>query len=226
MRIPVRSLIGLPILGALMLAPPLASGATPVTICLALPKAQLGQGVNSGTDVSEPVRTALTSFMAGPATQIVNLEARIPLQIAAEAEQKMCQFVLQSSVVQKKGGSGVGFLKAMAPLAGALPMVGGFGGLGGSMSGALAASAVSSVATQAAAQSMQQDYMEAMTGAQQSNIKSGDTITVEYSLNKMGDAATLKSEQFKAKAKANGEDVLSPLLEQVATAVVGLVSAT
>ena len=32
---------------------------TPATVCIALPQAQLGQGNNAPTDVSEPVRTAL-----------------------------------------------------------------------------------------------------------------------------------------------------------------------
>ena len=35
-------------------------------VCIALPKAQLGQGNNSPVDVSEPVRTMLGQYMAGP----------------------------------------------------------------------------------------------------------------------------------------------------------------
>ena len=195
-------------------APAYAEG-TPTTICIALPQAQLGQGNNSPTDVSEPVRTALGTFMAGPAVELVRLEARIPVQIEAEASQKGCAYVLRSSLTQKKGGGS--FLKKMAPLAGALPML---GGVSGSMGSMVAAQAVSSAASAAAAQSMQEEAMAAMTGAQQSNVKSGDTITVEYALNKVGDGTPIEQGKLQQKAKQDGQDLISPLLEQVATAIV------
>jgi hypothetical protein len=188
---------------------------TPATICIALPQAQLGQGNNSPTDVSEPVRTALGTFMAGPAVELVRLDARIPVQIDAEATQKGCGYVLRSAVTQKKGGGS--FLKKMAPLAGALPML---GGVSGSMGSMVAAQAVSSAASAAAAQSMQEEAMAAMTGAQQSNVKSGDTITVEYALSAAGNATPVQQGKLQQKAKQDGEDLISPLLEQVATAVV------
>ncbi|HJS21509.1 MAG TPA: hypothetical protein VJ764_02545 [Steroidobacteraceae bacterium] len=193
----------------------------PATICIALPQAQLGQGNNSPTDVSEPVRTALGTFMAGPAVQLVRLDARIPVQIDAEATQKGCGYVLRSAVTQKKGGGS--FLKKMAPLAGALPML---GGVSGSMGSMVAAQAVSQAASTAAAQSMQEEAMAAMTGAQQSNVKSGDTITVEYALTQVGNATAVQEGKLQQKAKQNGEDLISPLLEQVATAVVTKVATT
>lgn len=186
------------------------------TVCLTMPKAQLGQGNHSPTDVSEPVRGTLVTYMSGPAVQLVLLEARIPIQIDAEAAQKGCGYVLQSSVTQKKGKSAGSFFKKMAPLASALPMV---GAAGGSMQSAMAAQAVAATAQTAAAQSMQEDYMAAMTGAQQSNVKAGDVLAVEYQLAKPGDAGAAKTEKFETKAKTDGEDVLGPLLERVATAV-------
>jgi hypothetical protein len=204
-------------------APAYAEGtpAAPATICIALPQAQLGQGNNSPTDVSEPVRTALGTFMAGPAVQLVRLEARIPVQIDAEATQKGCGYVLRSSLTQKKGGGSL--LKKMAPLAGALPML---GGVSGNMGSVMAAQAVSSAASAAAAQSMQEDAMAAMTGAQQSNVKSGDTIIVEYAVTATGNATPLQQGKLQQKAKQDGEDLISPLLEQVATAVVTKVATT
>ena len=197
-----------------------ATTPAPTTICIALPQAQLGQGNNSPTDVSEPVRTTLGTFMAGPAVQLVRLDARIAVQIDAEATQKGCGYVLRSSVTQKKGGGS--FLKKMAPLAGALPML---GGVSGSMGSMVAAQAVSQAASTAAAQSMQEEAMAAMTGAQQSNVKSGDTITVEYALTQVGNATPIQEGKLQQKAKQNGEDLISPLLEQVATAVVTKVAA-
>jgi hypothetical protein len=191
----------------------------PKSLCLTLPKAQLGQGNNAQADVAEPVRTALGQYMAGPAVQLMHLDARIPVQIDAEATQKGCTYVLQTTVTQKKGKSTKGFLKGIAPLASALPML---GGATGSMGGVMAAQAVGQVAATAAAESANQDYMAAMTGAQQASVRAGDIITVDYALTRPGDPTTLKKEVFEAKATADGEDLLSPLLEQVATSVVTL----
>jgi hypothetical protein len=187
---------------------------TPPVVCIALPKAQLGQGNNSPVDVSEPVRTMLGQYMAGPSVQLLRLDARIAMQIEAEAAEKGCHYVLQTSLVQKKKASGGNMFRKLAPLASALPMLGGGSGMS-SMGGMVAAQAV----TSAAAQGAQEDYMAAMTGAQQSNVKAGDTLTVEYLLSKTGGAADPTKGSLQAKAKQDGEDVVGPLLEQVATSV-------
>jgi hypothetical protein len=201
--------------------------ATTTSVCIALPKAQLGQGNNSPTDVSEPVRTTLGSYMAGPTVTLIRLDARIPVQIKAEAEQKGCNYVLQSSVSQKKAGSAGGFLKKLAPLATMMPMMGAMGGNMGSVSamGAMAAQSMATGVAQAAAQSAQQEALAAMTGAQQSNVKRGDTITLEYTLTKLGEASEAQPETLKGKATQDGEDLLGPMLEQVATAVITKVTA-
>jgi hypothetical protein len=180
------------------------------TVCIALPKAQLGQGNNAAVDVSEPVRTTLGQYMAGPNVQLVRLDARIPIQIEAEAAEKNCGYVLQTSVVQKKKGGGM--FKKLAPFASALPML---GGAGGNMGGMVASQVASSAITAGA----QQDYAAAMSGAQQSNVKAGDTVTVEYTLAKVGAPEEVKPVALQAKAKQDGEDVIGPMLEQVATAV-------
>jgi len=189
-----------------------ATHATPV-VCIALPRAQLGQG-NNAADVSEPVRTMLGQYMAGPSVQLVRLDARIAMQIDAEALEKGCTYVLETSLVQKKKSSMGGMFRKLAPLASALPMMGGGGGMGG-MGGMVAAQAVSS----AAAQGAQQDYMAAMSGAQQSGVKAGDMVTVEYVLAKTGAPRDGKKDSFEAKATQDGDDVVGPLLEKVATAV-------
>jgi hypothetical protein len=187
-------------------------------ICLVLPKAQLGQGT-SGADVAEPVRATLTAYLGGPATELIPLTARIPIQIDAEAQEIGCEYVLYSSVTQKKGGGFGKMLSAAAPLAGMAGM-GGMGNYGAMMAG----QAVAQAATSAAAQSAQQEAMEALGGAARSNIKKGDQITLEYKLVKPGDAQAIVAQSGVAKAKENGEDLVSPLIEQAATAVLTAIS--
>ncbi len=195
-----------------------AAAAAPVTVCLTPPKAQLGQGNDTMTDVSEPVRLALGKFMAGPAIQLVSLDSHIPVQIEAEATQKACAYVLQTAVEQTRGSGAGGLLKALAPLASAaLPAI---VGAGGDMAGAIAAQAASTAISTAAMEAAAQDYMAAMQGAQQNSVKRGDTVTVTYQLTRVGVPKPVKQAAVKQRAKANGVDLLSPLLEKVAIEVV------
>ena len=197
-----------------------AAGAAKSRICLVLPKAQLGQG-SSGADVGEPVRQTLIAYLTGPATELVPLDARIPIQIEAEARQAACAYVLYTSVAQKKGGGFGKFLQAAAPIASMLPGVGGMAGNYGAM---MAGQAVATAAASAAAQSAQQEAMEELTGASHANIKKGDQVTLEYKLIKAGVAEPFAAKSTSAKAGETGEDLLSPLIEQTATEVLTAVS--
>jgi hypothetical protein len=189
-------------------------------ICLVLPKAQLGQG-SSGADVGEPVRQTMISYLNGPTTELIALTARIPIQIDAEAQQAACEYVLYTSVAQKKGGGGFGkLLAAAAPIASVIPGVGGMTGSYGAM---MAGQAVASAASAVAAQNAQQEAMDALTGASEQNIKKGDQVTLEYRLMKAGVEQPFATKSAMAKASANGEDLLSPLIEQTATEVLGAV---
>jgi len=189
-------------------------------ICLVLPKAQLGQGT-SGADVAEPVRATLTAYLGGPATELIPLTARIPIQIDAEAQVMACDYVLYSSVTQKKGGGFSKMLGAAAPIA---TMAGGMAGMGGNYGTMMGAQAVASAASTAASQSAQQEAMEALGGAARSNIKKGDQITLEYKLVKPGVVEPITAQAAVAKAKESGEDLVSPLIEQAATQVLTAIS--
>jgi hypothetical protein len=185
-----------------------------------LPKAQLGQGT-SGADVAEPVRATLTAYMGGPATELIPLTARIPIQIEAEAQELGCEYVLYSSVVQKKGGGFGKMFAAAAPLA---TMAGGMGAMGGNYGAMMAGQAVAQAASTAAAQSAQQEAMEQLGGAAKTNIKKGDQVTLEYKLMRPGEPVAVVAQSVAAKAKESGEDLVSPLIEQAATAVLTAIS--
>jgi len=198
-----------------------APAATKSRICLVLPRAQLGQG-SSGADVGEPVRQTMIAYLNGPTVEIIPLAARIPVQVEAEAQQSACEYVLYTSVVQKKGGGGFGkLLAAAAPIASV--MLPGVGGLAGNYGAIMAGQAVASAASAAAAQNAQQEAMEAINGASEQNIKKGDEVTLEYQLTKAGVTEPFATHSSSAKAKAKGEDLLSPLIEQTAIEVMGAI---
>jgi hypothetical protein len=88
----------------------------------------------------------------------------------------------------------------------------------------MAAQTMMSASMQSAQEDAMANAMAAINGAQKNNVKAGDTLTFEYKLVKPDEETPAKADKLAAKAKENGQDVLSPLIESVATAVVGTVA--
>jgi hypothetical protein len=86
------------------------------------------------------------------------------------------------------------------------------------MAHSMGAMAASQAAAQAAAMTAQQ---QAVSQLSQFNgqIKSKDDVTVAYQLFPTGQDKPAMENALKGKAKADGEDVLTPLIQQVATNV-------
>jgi hypothetical protein len=191
-------------------APP--ASAAPVRIGIVLPEAQLGQG-NSGQDVGEPVRQLIISYMSGPMLELVPLQAKISAQVNAEALQQNCTHVLFTSVEQKKAGKGMGSMLSMfGPAAAMLPGLGAMGGASSAMIAGVATQAMSA----AAMQSAQEDAIASLTQAQAGSVKARDEISLTYQFVAVAGGKPVLEETLKAKAKENGEDLLRPLVEQVA----------
>ena len=188
-----------------------------IRIGVAPPDAQVGQGNNAGADYSTPIRNAEVALMSGPAIEIAALDSHIAMQLQAEAQQKQCDYILFSSVAVKHGsGGGFGkFAKFGGMAASMTPM----GGMARGMGGAVAAQA----AGMAASQMAQQQAMNQLAGFN-GQIKSKDDVTVQYQLVATGQTSPLVQNSLKGKAKSDGEDVLTPLLQQAATDVLGAAS--
>lgn len=186
-----------------------------IRIGVAPPEAQVGQGSNAGGDYSTPIRNSMVLFMNGPAIEIAALDSHIAMQLQAEAQQKQCDYILYSSVAVKHGSSGGfgKFMKMAAPVASMVPMAGMNGGIGGAMAAQAAGAAAS-----AAAMSAQQQAMNQLAGFN-GQIKQKDDVTVAYQLFPTGQDKAVLENSLKAKAKSDGEDVLTPLIQQTASAV-------
>jgi hypothetical protein len=132
--------------------------------------------------------------------------------------------VLYTDVSQSAKSGGLKMLETRA-MAGMLPMLGG-GGMG-NMGAQMAASAVTQTVVQSQMADAQEDAMAnamaAINGAQKSNVKAGDSLTLQYKLVRAGEDQPFKEATIVGKAKAAGDDVLSPMIESVAVAVVGSV---
>lgn len=177
-----------------------------VKVGIVMPKANFtAEGVDNN-QMALGIREAVAGYFQGTEVEIVPLEARIPQALATEAKEKGVAYILNVAVAQKKGGGGFGMFKTIAPvLSSVVPMA----GVGNTVAGQVAGSVAQS----------------AINGAVQmsSNTKAKDTITLEYSLVSAEGGAVKNSNSFKAKAKSDGEDVLSPMMEKMAEAVLASV---
>jgi hypothetical protein len=195
-----------------------------IRIGVAPPEAQVGQGSNAQADYSTPIRNAMILLMNGPAVEIAALDSHVPMQLQAEAQQKQCDYILMSSVAVKhpqSGGFGK-FMKMGGTMAQMTPMGAMAHGMGGAMA-ASAASAAASAAAQAAQQQAMNQVMSQLSGFN-GQIKQKDDVTVQYQLTQTGQGAPLMQNALQGKAKADGEDVLTPLLQQTANTVLTQVS--
>jgi hypothetical protein len=191
-------------------------GAGKIRVGIAPPDAQLGQGSNAGADYSTPIRNAIVALMSGPAVEIAGLDSHIAMQVQAEAQQKQCDYILYSSVaVKHSAGSGFGkFMKMAGPVANMTPM--------GMMAHGMG-SMVAISAAQAAAQQAQQHAISQLAGFN-GQVKSKDDVTVQYQLVQVGQTAPVVRNALQGKAKSDGEDVLTPLLQETANTVLTTVS--
>jgi hypothetical protein len=81
-----------------------------VRIGIVMPKPQLGQGAQ-GPTAGEPLRVMLAEYLAGPFAEIVSIGALLPEQIEAESKVKLCDYLVDSSITQKKQTGGISMLK-------------------------------------------------------------------------------------------------------------------
>jgi hypothetical protein len=158
----------------------------------------------SGVDPMAAVRDAFTSFLTGPTLAVQPLNARLQSQVREEAKLAGCRFLLFPAVKheRKSGGGGIfGKVASGAVQQGAWAVTGSTGSTVGRVVAGAAAGAASSAVY---------DY------ASSSRIK--DELTLSYRL-ESGAGAVLVAKSEKRKAKSDGEDLLTPLVERAAEAI-------
>jgi outer membrane lipoprotein SlyB len=156
----------------------------------------VGDGMNA-SELAAAIQNSLPAYLKGTKVEIIGLEAKLASAIDAEAKEKQCDYVLYATVSHKKGGGGFGgFGKVLGNVVGQT----GIGQTG---------TRVGNVAGQVATQSI--------TTAT-ANIKEKDEVTLEIKL--QNGSTIVLTKQFKQKAKSAGEDIISPLVEQAANAIV------
>jgi hypothetical protein len=175
------------------------------TRCIALPLPTLRGADGSSADLANGVRELASSFLKGPSLKTIALEARLRDQALEEAREQGCATLLTITLNRKKAGRG-GIGRVLGDAAGAAAWHMPYGG-STAKSTAIRSAAIAGTAA-------------ASTIATNTHAK--DEMQIEYRLaSAHGDV--LKEGKDQAKASADGEDLVTPLVERMAGAVAAAV---
>ena len=162
----------------------------------------VGDGI-SAADLSAAIRNSLAQYLKMPNVEVVTLESKLSSAIASEAAEKECDFIVNATASHKKGGGGFGmFGKALGSSIGAV----GIGHTG---------STVGNIVGQVATQTI-------VAATVSSNVKAKDQITLDLRLDRVNGQSALAT-SYKAKAKSDGDDIISQVVEQAAEAIAGTI---
>ena len=175
-----------------------------IRIGLVMPKVQVHTGDAART--AEAVRNDFAKHLNAPNIEVVTLAARVPSAAMDEARQSQCDYVLNVSMNLKKGGGGSMFGRAIGNVAGAA--AGHIPGGGTAATGAARSAAITGVYT---------------TAVVVSSIKAKDELSLEYKLDAVENAKTVLTNTARAKAKSDGDDILTPQIEAAAQAILNAV---
>ena len=155
-------------------------------------------------DASAATRDLLISFLAGPLAEVVPIESRVQIQVVAESKLKDCDYVIYSAISRRQITSGVSkAIGAASPVIGLLPAAGALTGTGQQLTSTMSqADRVLKAATDMSGQ-----------------IKAKDEVSFEYKLVVAGSTTPIAQKLLKAKADADGDQVISPLLADAANSI-------
>ncbi len=163
----------------------------------------VGDGITAA-DLASAIQNSLGDHLKGTKVEVVSLEAKLASAQADEAKQKECDYIVLATATHKKGGGGFGFGKMLAQTVGQTG-IGHTGSTAGNIAGQVATSAIVSA------------------GSVSGNVKSKDELTLDLKLQSTADSSSPLAKQYKAKAKSDGDDIISNVVEQAAQAIINVV---
>ncbi len=176
-----------------------------IRIGVAVKTTAVGEGITAN-DLSMAVQNTLGEYLKGTRVEIVPLEAKLAATQANEAKAKSCDFVLNISAALKKGGGG------------------GFGGFGKALGGVIAQTGGGSWGNTAVNNAGRVAASTIVTATTFSgNVKSKDELSLDLKLLSSSDNSTALAKQFKSKAKSDGDDIISAVVEQAAQEILDAV---
>ena len=188
------------------------SGRTTIAArCVALPLPTLRGADGTPPNWPAELRDLVSSFLKGPSLRTVALEARLPIRRSKKRVQQGCATVLTITLTRKKAGGG-GLGRVLGDAAGTAAWHMPYGGSTATSTAVRSAA----IAGAAAASSVA------------SNTRAKDELQIEYRLTVWSDPrrhrlSTLRDGKDRVKATSDGEDLVTPLVERMASVVAAAV---
>lgn len=173
--------------------PPKAAGVTRIGIVQ--PRVQMG-GADTA-QAAESVRNILASYLQGPTIEVALLGSRLPSQYQIEAKQADCDFILATKLTHRRGSDSKVGQQALGALSNYAPYIPGAD---------YAKTAIVTTVLQSA-----QDFA--------ANVRARDDMELSVKLEAPGAKKAVLDKATKKKARSDGEDLLTPLVEGAADAV-------
>jgi hypothetical protein len=178
-----------------------AGSADSVCIAIVLPIVTGVEG--DATAVAKSLQELFVSYLTGPSLRSLALDARLSSQATEEARQKQCPRVVTVTLIRKQrgGGSRLGSVIGQAA---------------GTAAWNIPGSTVTRGATAAGAEAVR---------ATSESTRAKDEIQLDYRVTSAeGGAVLLAPKSDKLKARANGEDLVTPLVAKAAEAILAAVA--
>jgi hypothetical protein len=152
-------------------------------------------------DVANGVRDMFATFLTAPAFKTIRLDARLPALAATEAREKQCPNILTVTLTGKQsGGSSFGKLAGQAAAGAAIYTPGG-----------------SSTGSSVVRGAVRETGWEVRSLSSQTKAK--DALKIEYKIQTTDNAIRVGPGVQEARAKVNGEDLLTPIVQGAATEI-------
>jgi len=181
-----------------------AKKAGTVRIGVSVKTTAAGEGVLPN-DLSAAIQNSLGDYLKGTKVEVVPLEAKLAAAQSAEAKEKECDYLLYATASHKKGGGGgFGFGKMLGQVV-SQTGIGHTGSTVGNIAGQVATTAI------------------VTAGSMSGSVKSKDEIALDLRLLSVTDNNPALARQFKTRAKSDGDDIVSAIVEQVAQALIDAV---
>ena len=180
----------------------LITGPHRIRVGLAPVKAQMtAQTTPHGVNLDEPLRGLLMSQLTGP-VEVMPLTESVSENVVAEASEKECGYVLYTSITRQANGK-IGFLHGALQMP--IPMVGAGRGMVGIPASVTAGTLLSGAGEAARV------------------VRANDVILLEYRLISQETTALVLAGNLHVRANEDGQDVITPLVEQEASAVLNAI---
>lgn len=179
--------------------PPKAEGT--IRIGIVTPRMSLIGGGMRGNNEAASLRQTMSNYLLGSTIETIDLKARLDSLALTEGQKRECDYVLYTSLIRKRksntGGGG-----PLNSIVGSMSS-----GVGAKIPGGKTAKEVGSGAA-------------SVSGTIAALARTNDEVTFEYKLLAIDGARSVAAKVAKAKVKADGEDVLTPMIETAAQAIV------